>query len=204
MVWAAVGVGIASSIFGSASNNQAQQRQDIADRAHTRRMNDRADRAQMDAWMLQAGDNGRNTAAADFNFARAKALLPEKAQAINEQSTSNSVNTQTQAAAAKSEAVVQAAASGSAGASVDQSIQQVDDGAARVRQAIEKNRRTAMMGIGQEYEDLFWAQDAAKKELRLTGQIHSYDSTERGSGAMSTGDWLGAAAAGGSAYIKNR
>ena len=204
MVWAAVGISVASSIFGSASKNQAQQRQDIADRAHTRRMNDRADRAQMNAWMLQAEDNGKNSAAADFNMARAAALLPEKANAINEQTTSDDLNTQQQAAASKSEAVVQAAASGSAGASVDQSIQQVDDGAARVQQAIEKNRRTAMMGIGQEYEDLFWAQDAAKKELRLTGQIHSYGSTERGSGAMSAGDWVSGAAAGGSAYISNR
>jgi len=167
-------------------------------------MNDRADRAQMDAWMLQAEDNGKRNAAADFNMARAAALLPEKANAINEQTTSDDLNTQQQAIASKSEAVVQAAASGSAGASVDQSIQQVDDGAARVQQAIEKNRRTAMMGIGQEYEDLFWAQDAAKKELRLTGQIHSYGSTERGSGAMSTGDWLSAAASGSSAYISNR
>jgi len=159
----------------------------------------------MDAWMLQAEDNGKRNAAADFNFARAKALLPEKANAINEQATSDDINTQAQTAAAKSEAVVQAAASGSAGASVDQSIQQVDDGAARVQHAIEKNRRTAMMGIGQEYEDLFWAQDAAKKELRLTGQIHDYGaSSERGSGAMSTGDWLQGAAAGGSAYLKNR
>lgn len=204
MVWAAVGISVASSILGSASKNQAQQQQDIADRAHTRRMNDRADRAQMDAWMLQAEDNGKRNAAADFNMARAAALLPEKANAINEQTTSDDLNTQQQAAASKSEAIVQAAASGSAGASVDQSIAQVDDGAARVQQAIEKNRRSAMMGIGQEYEDLFWAQDAAKKELRLTGQIHSYGSTERGSGAMSTGDWLGAAAAGGSAYISNR
>jgi len=204
MVWAAVGIGIASSIFGSASRNQANQKEFIAQQAQTRRENARQDRAQMEAWMTQAGDNGKRNAAADFNFARAKALLPEKAQAINEQSTSDSVNAQAQTAAAKSEAVVQAAASGSAGASVNQSIQQVDDGAARVRQAIEKNRRTAMMGIGQEYEDLFWAQDAAKKELRLTGQIYDYATTDRGSGAMSTGDWLGAAAAGGSAYIKNR
>ena len=204
MVWAAVGISVASSIFGSASNNQAQQKQDIADRAHTRRMNDRADRAQMDAWMLQAEDNGKRNAAADFNRARAEALLPEKAHAINEQTTSDDINTQAQTAAAKSEAVVAAAASGAAGASVDQSIQQVDDGAARVQHAIEKNRRTAMMGIGQEYEDLFWAQDAAKKELRLTGQIHDYGSTERGSGAMSTGDWLQGAAAGGSAFLKNR
>jgi len=204
MVWAAVGVSVAASIFGSASRNQAQQKQDIADRAHTRRMNDRADRAQMDAWMIQAEDNGKNNAAADFNKARAEALLPEKAHAINEQTTSDSVNTQAQAAAAKSEAVVQAAASGSAGASVDQSIAQVDDGAARVQQALEKNRRTAMMGIGQEYEDIFWAHDAAKKELRLTGQIHSYVDNERGSGAMSTGDWVSALASGGSAFLKNR
>jgi len=204
MVWAAVGVGIASSIFGSASNNQAQQKQDIADRAHTRRMNDRADRAQMEAWMYQAEDNGRNNAAADFNMARAAALLPEKAASINDQALAESINTQAQAAASKSDAVVQAAASGAMGASVDQSIQQVDNGAARVQQAIEKNRRTAMMGIGQEYEDLFWAQDAAKKELRLTGQIHSYEDSERGSGAMSTGDWVAAAAAGGSAFLKNR
>jgi len=167
-------------------------------------MNDRADRAQMDAWMVQAEDNGKNSAAADFNFARAKALLPEKAAAINEQTTSDDINTQAQTAAAKSEAVVQAAASGSAGASVDQSIQQVDDGAARVQQAIEMNRRTAMMGIGQEYEDLFWAQDAAKKELRLTGQIHDYAATDRGGAAMSTGDWVGVAATGANAWAANR
>jgi hypothetical protein len=158
----------------------------------------------MEAWMIQAEDNGKRNAAADFNRARAEALLPEKAHAINAQTTSDSVNAQATSAAAKSEAVVQAAASGSAGASVDQSIQQVDDGAARVQQAIEMNRRTAMMGIGQEYEDLFWAQDAAKKELRLTGQIHDYAATDRGGAAMSTGDWVGVAATGANAWAANR
>lgn len=204
MSWVVVGVSVGTAVLGSASANQASQKEFIAQQAATRRSNARKDRAQMKAWMLQAEDNGKRNAAADFNRARAEALLPEKANAINEQATSDNVNAQAQSAAAKSEAVVQAAASGSAGASVDQSIQQVDDGAARVQQAIEKNRRTAMMGIGQEYEDLFWAQDAAKKELRLTGVIHDYAATDRGSGAMSTGDWVGAAATGANAYAANR
>ena len=204
MSWVVVGVSVGTAVLGSASANQASQKEFIAQQAATRRSNARKDRAQMEAWMIQAEDNGKRNAAADFNRARAEALLPEKAHAINAQTTSDSVNAQATSAAAKSEAVVQAAASGSAGASVDQSIQQVDDGAARVQQAIEMNRRTAMMGIGQEYEDLFWAQDAAKKELRLTGQIHDYAATDRGGAAMSTGDWVGVAATGANAWAANR
>ena len=204
MTWVAVGIGVATSLVGSASSRQAKNAQAIADRAHTRRMNERKDRAQMEAWMDQAEDNGKNDAAADFNFARAKALLPEKANFLNEQAASDSINAQSQSAAAKAEAVVAAAASGSAGASVDQSVQTVDDSAARVRQAIEKNRRNAMMGIGQEYEDLFWAQDAAKKELRLTGQISNYDQGERGGAGLTAGDFAGAAAAGANTWLANR
>jgi len=204
MVWAMVGVSIASSILGSANKNQEQQAQDIANRAHTRRMNERKDRAQMEAWMYQAEDNGRNNAAADFNFARAKALLPEKAASIEEDAQGAILNAEQQTTAAKSMAMVQANASGSAGASVDQSIAVNDNNMARVADAINKNKRVAMMGLGQEYEDLFWAQDAAKKELRLTGQISTYQDTERGSGAMSSGDWLSGAASGAVAYVKNR
>ena len=104
-------------------------------------------------------------------------------------------------AAAKAEAVVNANASGSAGASVDQSLQQNDDAAARVQDAIEKQRRDSMIGIGQEYEDLYWARDAQKKELRLTGQISNYDTGDIKSAGV---NWAGAAAAGVSAWAANR
>ena len=167
-------------------------------------MNERKDRAQMEAWMYQAEDNGRNNAAADFNFARATALLPEKAASIASDAQGQILAAEQQTTAAKADAMVQANASGSAGASVDQSVAVHDNSMARVADAIEKNKRVAMMGLGQEYEDLFWQQDAAKKELRLTGQISNYDQGERGSGAMSTGDWLTGAAAGAGAWIKNR
>ena len=201
MSWVVTGVTVGTSILGSAMGSAAEQEQAYAQRAHDRRINERKDRAQMEAWMDQAEDHGKSQAAADFNHARALALLPEKAQAINENALSTDLDVQSQTAAAKAEAVVQANASGSAGASVDQSLQQNDDAAARVQDAIERQRRDSMIGIGQEYEDLYWARDAQKKELRLTGQISNYDTGDIKSAGV---NWAGAAAAGVGAWAQNR
>lgn len=201
MTWAVTGVSVGLSIMSSASASSAKKEQAYAQRAHERRINERKDRAQWEAWMDQADDHGTQQAAADFNHARALALLPQKAQSLNEEAQASSIDAQYQTAAAKADAVVQANASGSAGASVDQSVQTVDDGVARVKAAIEKNRRNSMMGIGQEYEDLFWARENKKKELKLTGQISNYDTGSIKSDGV---DWLGAAATGVSTWAANR
>lgn len=203
-MWAAIGVSVVGSLLGSKNaKNQATQ-QAYADRAYNRRMGERADRAQMESWMNEAEQNGRNDAATEFNHARAKALLPEKAQNIEETAAATIIDAQQQTIAAKSMAMVQANASGSAGASVDQSIAVHDNSMARVADAIDKNKRAAMMGINQEYEDLYWQADAAKKELKLTGQVSLYDTSKIDVGGSTTSALISAGAAGANAWLNNR
>jgi hypothetical protein len=65
-----------------------------------------------------------------------------------------------------SEATVQAAAAGAAGANVQQGIQSIQGNAERVQAAIEKQRRAGLLQVNQDYEDLFWEAEGQKSGVQ--------------------------------------
>ena len=130
MVWAAVGVSVASSLLSSSQKD--------------------------DSWKASAMKNGRARAQVVMSKARAQALLPAKAREVSEAATAAQVNSQVQEASAVAEATVAAAASGSTGANVEQTKQSLEGNAARVQQSIRKQRTSNLLQINQEFEDITW------------------------------------------------
>lgn len=140
---AMAGVSVASSLLGSSSKD--------------------------DSWKTDARRSGQNKAQLDAARSRAASLLPGKAREIADAALAASVQTQGQELAAVSEATVQAAASGAAGANVDQSIQSIEGNAERAQLGIEKQRRAGMLQVNQDYEDIWWEAENKKYDVQVRG-----------------------------------
>ena len=139
MSWVVVGVSVASSLLSSSGSDKS--------------------------WKDSARKNGISKAQVAGSRARAQALLPGQTRQLNDEALAASVSNQQQESAALANAAVEAAAAGSAGANVDQTIQSIEGGAARVKGEIEKKRRAGLLQINQDYEDLYW--DAKSQEKRV-------------------------------------
>jgi hypothetical protein len=79
------------------------------------------------------------------------------------------VQNQSDEAKALSEATVQAAASGSAGANVDQTTQSIETNAARVKANIDKKRRAGLLQVNQDYEDIWNEAESQQYKVTATG-----------------------------------
>ena len=143
MPWAQVGLAVASSVLSSSQSDKS--------------------------WKDAARKSGKNLAQVEASRARAAALLPQKSKQIADQALAASVEGQMTEAAQVSEATVQAAAAGAAGANVQQGIQSIQGNAERVQAAIEKQRRAGLLQVNQDYEDLFWEAEGQKSGVQARG-----------------------------------
>lgn len=170
LMMASVGLSVASSILGSRS----------ASKEHT---------AQAKA---EARKAGKNNAQAEFSAMKQRQALPQRAAAVEEEALNAKAQVNLTEAADVAAATVEAAASGTAGTSVDQTAQSIEASAANVEKNLRDQRRAGLLQINQDYEDLYWEETAKKYSVETTG-------------GQSTGTALASAAlAGMGAYIGAR
>lgn len=144
-----------------------------------------------ESWKAEAAKAGQRKAGLIANRDRALALLPAQAQQESEAAAAAKLSAEQGNAQAKASAAVQAAASGTKGISVDQTIAQLDSSTAMVGEQIERTKAAKMLQLDQDRQDTYW--DAAMQE---------YDVKVNNTGGSSTGQKLLAAGLDGvSAYL---
>lgn len=143
MVWATVATAVAGSLLSSSQSD--------------------------DSWKDSARQAGRNTAQVDASRQRAQAMLAGQAREVSDAALNQQVQVQQNEEAAVANATVQAAASGSSGANVDQTISTHQANAERAKLAISKQRQSAMAQIGQQFEDLEWQARGQKYKTSARG-----------------------------------
>jgi hypothetical protein len=100
---------------------------------------------------------------------RALGLLGAKVRAVDEGALLQGVAVQQDEAAAVADATVQAAASGSVGGNVDQTIEQSKTTADVVRENLERQRRSQLLQVNQDYEDITWEAENNTYEVHTQG-----------------------------------
>jgi hypothetical protein len=142
-LWAIAAISVGSSLLGSSGDDKS--------------------------WKGEADKQGINTAAVQFQTARNFEALPQKARAIEAAAALNNVSIARTAAAAEADALVSAAAAGSAGGSVDATVDDVTRSADEARTQVETARLGQQAQIEQDRADIFWEGDAAKYQYKYTG-----------------------------------
>lgn len=140
----------------------------------------------------EARKAGKNNAQAEFSAMKQRQALPQRAAAVEEEALNAKAQVQQTEAADVAAAAVSAAASGTSGTSVDQTQQSIEGSAANVEKNIRSQRAAGLLQINQDFEDLYWEEDAKKYSVETRG-------------GQSTGSMLaGAALAGMGAYVGGR
>jgi hypothetical protein len=166
MSWVSVGVAVGGAVLSSQNTDKS--------------------------WKTEARNAGKNRAQIEASRSRTQGLLEGKTRAVEEGALVAKVQAESDAVAAESQAVVNAAAAGASGANVDQSVQGVQSNAARAKAAIEKQRRAGLLQVKQDYEEIFW--NAENKKYSVSGRT----------GGDGNRNAAAAALAGFEAYVQNR
>jgi hypothetical protein len=146
------------------------------------------------SWKGEVDKMGTNKAAVAFQTARNFQDLPAKARQIEAGAALAAVEVERQQAIAEANAIVSAAAAGTTGGSVDATIGDTKRSAAEARGQIERERLAGHAQLEREYEDAFWAGDAAKYQYQYTP----------GQGTSTGTKLLTAALSGAGAYFAGR